>query len=139
MPGFRIGEEWSDRRYRSSRTPAGSVRMSFGAHACDGRGQRNCMTRKTVILTEIIAPYRIPVFNALARRAGVDLHVIFLAETDKTLRKWRVYKNEIRFSHQVLPSWRWRAGKSSFLFNRGLWSALNQVSPQVVICGGYNY
>ena len=38
------------------------------------------MTRKTVILTEIIAPYRIPVFNALARREDVDLHVMFLAE-----------------------------------------------------------
>jgi len=97
------------------------------------------MTRKTVILTEIIAPYRIPVFNALAGRAGLDLHVIFLAETDETLRQWRVYKDEIRFSHEVLPSWRWRAGKNSFLINRGLWSALNKVSPQVIICGGYGY
>ncbi|MGD0417552.1 MAG: glycosyltransferase family 4 protein [Terriglobales bacterium] len=97
------------------------------------------MSRRLVILTEIIAPYRISVFNVLARRAGLDLHVIFLAETDETLRQWRVYKNEICFSHQILPSWRWRAGKSSLLINRGLWSALNQVSPQVIICGGYNY
>ncbi|MFI5095416.1 MAG: glycosyltransferase family 4 protein [Candidatus Acidiferrales bacterium] len=97
------------------------------------------MSRRTVILTEIIAPYRIPVFNVLARRAEVDLHVMFLAETDEALRQWRVYKNEICFSHQVLPSWRWRAGKSSFLINRGLWSALNKMSPQVIICGGYNY
>ena len=59
--------------------------MSFGALACDGRGQHNVMTRKTVILTEIIAPYRIPVFNALARRDGVDLHVIFLAEKRQRL------------------------------------------------------
>ena len=92
-----------------------------------------------MILTEIIAPYRISVFNVLARRAGLDLHVIFLAETDETLRQWRVYKNEICFSHQILPSWRWRAGKSSLLINRGLWSALNQASPHVIICGGYNY
>jgi glycosyltransferase involved in cell wall biosynthesis len=97
------------------------------------------MSRRLVILTEIIAPYRIPVFNVLARRAELDLHVIFLAETDETLRQWRVYKDEIRFSHQVLPSWRWRAGKSKFLINRGLWSALNKVSPQVIICGGYSY
>jgi glycosyltransferase involved in cell wall biosynthesis len=95
--------------------------------------------RKTVILTEIIAPYRIPVFNVLARRVELDLHVIFLAETDKTLRQWRVYKNEICFSHQVLPSWRWRAGKSSFLLNRGLWAALNQLNPEVIVCGGYAY
>ena len=97
------------------------------------------MSRRLVLLTEIIAPYRISVFNVLARRAGLDLHVIFLAETDETLRQWRVYKNEICFSHQILPAWRWRAGKSSLLINRGLWSALNQVSSQVIICGGYNY
>jgi glycosyltransferase involved in cell wall biosynthesis len=69
----------------------------------------------------------------------LDLHVIFLAETDETLRHWRVYKNEICFSHQVLPSWRWRAGKSSFLLNRGLWAALNSLNPEVIICGGYAY
>jgi 1,2-diacylglycerol 3-alpha-glucosyltransferase len=97
------------------------------------------MTHRIALLTEIIAPYRIPVFNVLARREAVDLHVIFLAETDQKLRQWHVYKNEICFSHQVLPSWRWRAEKSSFLFNRGLWSALNKLSPQVIICGGYNY
>jgi glycosyltransferase involved in cell wall biosynthesis len=113
--------------------------MSFGGHARDWRGQRNDMTGKTVILTEIIAPYRIPVFNVLARRAELDLHVVFLAETYKALRQWRIYTNEIRFSYEVLPSWRWRVGKSSFLINRGVWSALNKVSPQVIICGGYTY
>src|SRR5258708_7128718 len=97
------------------------------------------MNLRLVILTEIIAPYRIPVFNVLARRAGLDLHVIFLAETDERLRQWRVYKDEICFSHQILPSWRWRAGRGNFLINRGLWSALNNANPQVIICGGYNY
>jgi glycosyltransferase involved in cell wall biosynthesis len=97
------------------------------------------MTHRVLLLTEIIAPYRIPVFNALARHEQLDLHVIFLAETDKKLRQWDVYKNEIRFSHQVLPSWRWRAAKGNFVFNRGLWSVLNKVSPLAIICGGYNY
>ncbi|MBZ5663367.1 MAG: glycosyltransferase family 4 protein [Acidobacteriia bacterium] len=97
------------------------------------------MSRRLVILTEIIAPYRIPVFNDLARRAELDLHVMFLAETDEALRQWRVYKNEICFSHRILPSWRWRAGKGSFLINWGVWSALNKIKPQVIICGGYNY
>lgn len=97
------------------------------------------MIRKVVVLTEIIAPYRIPVFNVLARRPELDLHVVFLAETDEVLRQWRVYKNEICFSHQILPSWRWRAGKTNLLINRGLWSALNQANPHAIICGGYNY
>ena len=113
--------------------------MSFGAHACDWSGQRNVMTRKTVILTEIIAPYRIPVFNVLARRAGVDLHAIFLAETDTALRQWRIYTDEIGFSYEVLPSWRWRAWKRSLLLNRGLWSAFDAVNAQTIVCGGYNY
>ena len=30
-------------------------------------------------------------------------------------------------------------GRAIYLINRGLWSALNKVSPQVIICGGYNY
>src|SRR5208283_1135243 len=97
------------------------------------------MTHRVAILTEIIAPYRIPVFNALARHAELDLHVIFLAETDKALRQWRVYADEIHFSYEVLPSWRWRRGKHGLLVNRGLRSALEAASPQTVICGGYNY
>jgi hypothetical protein len=53
--------------------------------------------RRLVILTEIISPYRIPLFNALAQHASVDLHVIFMAETDPTLREWQVLQDEIRF------------------------------------------
>ncbi len=97
------------------------------------------MKRKLVILSEIIAPYRIPVFNALARHESIDLHVIFLAETDPTLRQWHIYKDEIRFSHQVLPSWRRRLGKYHILLNRGLGSALQRASPDAILCGGYNY
>ncbi len=97
------------------------------------------MTRKIVVLTEIIAPYRIPVFNALSGRPGVDLQVIFLAETDEALRQWRIYTDEIRFSYQVLASWRWRAGKRSLVVNHGLWAALDAACPQVILCGGYNY
>jgi glycosyltransferase involved in cell wall biosynthesis len=97
------------------------------------------MSRRLVILTEIIAPYRIPVFNALAHHAGIDLHVIFLAESDPGLRDWQVYTDEIRFSYQVLPSWRRRFGGYNLLLNRRLKAALRQAAPEVIVCGGYNY
>lgn len=97
------------------------------------------MKRRLVILTEIISPYRIPLFNALARHVGVDLHVIFLAETDPELRQWRVYKEEIKFSYEVLPSWRKRIGRYNCLLNRGVGSALSAADPDVIVCGGYNY
>lgn len=97
------------------------------------------MSRRLVILTEIIAPYRIPVFNALAARAEIDLHIIFLSRTDAYTRQWRIYENEIRFSYQVLPCWRRRIGKYNLLLNVNVNSALHTAAPEVVVCGGYNY
>jgi glycosyltransferase involved in cell wall biosynthesis len=98
-----------------------------------------CVTHKLVIVTEIIAPYRIPVFNALAQRPEIDLHVIFLSESDPALRQWLVYKEEIKFPYDVLPSWRQRFGKYNILLNRGMHSSLSRIQPDVVVCGGYNY
>ncbi len=97
------------------------------------------MKRRVVLLTEIIAPYRIPVFNALARRDEIDLEVMFLAENDPSLRQWEVYKDEISFRYQVLPSWRKRLGKHNVLLNSGLSAALEKAKPEAIICGGYNY
>jgi len=97
------------------------------------------MKKRLVIVTELIAPYRIPVFNALTLRDEIDLQVIFLAENDPTLRQWLVYKGEIRFPYQVLPSWRPRLGKHKLLLNRGLSAALDRVAPDAILCGGYNY
>ncbi len=97
------------------------------------------MKRRLTLLTEIIAPYRIPVFNALAARDNIDLHVIFLSETDPSLRQWQVYKSEIRFSYEILVSFRRRMDKYNLLINRGVGSALTRSQPDVILCGGYNY
>jgi len=97
------------------------------------------MTRRVVLVTEIISPYRIPLFNALARQPEIDLHVIFLSETDPSLRQWQIYKNEIRFSYEVLPSWRRRVGNYNLLINRGMVHALKAGVPKVMVCGGYSY
>ena len=96
------------------------------------------MRRRLTIITEIIAPYRVPVFNVLAEHPEIDLHVIFLAETDPTQRQWLVYKNEIRFSYEVLPSWRRRMRKQNLLVNWGVTDALRRAAPDVIVCGGYN-
>lgn len=97
------------------------------------------MSRRLVIITEIISPYRIPLFNALAARGDIDLHVVFLSETDPGLREWKVYKDEIKFSYQVLRSWRWHIGKYNCLLNVGIGQALELARPEVILCGGYNY
>jgi glycosyltransferase involved in cell wall biosynthesis len=97
------------------------------------------LSTKLVVLTEIISPYRIPVFNCLARIEGIDLHVIFLAENDPETRSWLVYKNEIQFSYEVLHSYRVNCGRYKLLFNRGVCNVLSRTAPDVIVCGGYNY
>ncbi len=97
------------------------------------------MKPRLVIITEIIAPYRVPVFNSLAEHGEVHLHVLFLAETDPMLRQWTIPKDEIRFSYRVLPSFRVRLGNFNLLVNRGLDAALRQARPDAILCGGYNY
>jgi glycosyltransferase involved in cell wall biosynthesis len=97
------------------------------------------MTPRVVILTEIMAPYRIPVFNALARDKTIDLHVVFLSENDPSLREWCIDKDELQFSYEVLPNYRRRVAGCNLLLNRGLADTLSKASPQAIICGGYNY
>lgn len=97
------------------------------------------MKRRVVILTEIIAPYRIPVFNALARNPDIDLRVIFLAETDPSIRQWKIYAEEMQFAYEVLPSWRTRFSKYHLLLNQKVADALRKADPHAIVCGGYNY
>ena len=97
------------------------------------------MKRRMVLMTELIAPYRTPVFNVLAQREEIELHVIFLSRTDSSTRQWRVYEEEIQFSYEVLPCWRRRLGKFNVLLNRGLVDSFHRFNPDVIVCGGYNY
>lgn len=97
------------------------------------------MIRRVAILTDVISPYRIPVFNAIAKRAKIDLKVVFLSETDPELRQWRVYKDELRCTYEVLPGWRFRALGAQFLLNARLSASLKNFSPDAIICGGYNH
>jgi glycosyltransferase involved in cell wall biosynthesis len=94
---------------------------------------------RLVILTEIIAPYRIPIFNALAARPDIELHVIFLSENDPSLRQWHVDKQGIHFSFEVLPSARFRLGGYNVLLNCRVSASLGRCAPDAILCGGYNY
>ena len=97
------------------------------------------MKPRLAILTEIIAPYRIPVFNALAARGDIDLHVVFLSENDSSLRQWHVDTQGIRFSYEVLAALRLRPAGYNLLLNRGVSAALRRAAPQAILCGGYSY
>jgi glycosyltransferase involved in cell wall biosynthesis len=90
------------------------------------------MTRVT-LLTEIPAPYRIPLFNALAER--VDLQVVFLAERNP-LRPYALHANEHRFRSLVLPGRDVTVGGRWIVLNRGVARAVRD--SDVLLLGGWN-
>lgn len=94
---------------------------------------------KVALLTEIISPYRVPVFNALASQPQIDLTVLFAAETSR-IRQWTVPKEAIRFAYEVLPGWEVAtvSQHSSLFFNPNVAASLRRNRFDVVICGGYH-
>jgi glycosyltransferase involved in cell wall biosynthesis len=60
---------------------------------------------KVALIHNIISPYRIPVFNKLAKNKNIDLIVYFLNETAKN-RNWNTnyYKKNLKFKYEILPS-----------------------------------
>ena len=90
------------------------------------------MTR-LALLTEIPAPYRIPLFNALAER--VDLSVGFLRERNPD-RPYDLHAEEMHFEWRVLPGFDVTLGSRWLVVNRGVVAALR--GADVVVLGGWN-
>jgi glycosyltransferase involved in cell wall biosynthesis len=97
------------------------------------------MQTKVILLSEIISPYRIPVFNAVAESLGNQFLVLFFGESEKR-RHWRVYKEKIKFRYAVLPHLLFQKQDSSPLFfNPTIFFRLTKYSPRILIIGGYHH
>jgi glycosyltransferase involved in cell wall biosynthesis len=97
------------------------------------------MKRKAILLTEIISPYRIPVFNAIAKRLGHEFLALFFGETESR-RQWQVQCDRIEFDYQVLPGFRFqRRGRNPFFFNPTVLAILMKHRPEVLVLGGYHH
>jgi glycosyltransferase involved in cell wall biosynthesis len=90
------------------------------------------VTRLTLV-TEIPAPYRIPLFNALAKR--LQLQVVFLRDSNPE-RPYEGHLDERRFD--------WRTLRGAELTLRGRWVVVNRGllrrlrGSDVVVVGGWN-
>jgi glycosyltransferase involved in cell wall biosynthesis len=88
------------------------------------------------LVTEIPAPYRIPLFNALAER--VDLRVLFLAETDPRRTFYDLHEQEWRFAHEVIPGRSLERGGRWLVLSRGVGRRLRRFAPDAIGVGGWN-
>jgi len=97
------------------------------------------MKTEVIFITEIISPYRIPVFNEMARILNDRFLVFFLGETEKR-RHWEIYKQEIKFRYEVLPNiLLQRKGAPPYFFNPTIFFELIRHSPNTIIIGGYHH
>jgi glycosyltransferase involved in cell wall biosynthesis len=59
---------------------------------------------KVAVLNNIIAPYKIPLFNSLAKNKNIDIDVLFLSRTAHN-RRWKtqLYEKDMHFRYRILP------------------------------------
>jgi glycosyltransferase involved in cell wall biosynthesis len=96
------------------------------------------MPTKAVLLTETISPYRIPVFNEIARSLEGEFLVLFFGESEKR-RQWKIYKEKIKFRYEVLPCVLFqKQGLTPYFFNFTLFYKLLKYSPNLIIISGYS-
>jgi glycosyltransferase involved in cell wall biosynthesis len=91
------------------------------------------VTPRVTLMTEIPAPYRIPLFNALAEL--VELTVVFLRERNPE-RPYALHVDELRFRRRTLPGFDVTARGRWLVLNRGAARAVR--GADCVVLGGWN-
>lgn len=90
---------------------------------------------RVAMVTNIPAPYRLPVYAALARERGIELRVVFCSGREPD-RAWDL--SEFRFDHEYLKE-RYANWSGRFVhFNPDAWAALSRWRPDVVVTTGFN-
>ena len=99
------------------------------------------MIKKTLFITNIIPPYRIPLFNAISEKGNFCFKVVALAERGKN-REWELSENKIKFDYQILPGWHWfiwgEKKEITIHLNRGVFRVILEYKPDVIITSGYD-
>lgn len=90
---------------------------------------------RVCLVTNIPAPYRVPVLNALAETPGLDLRVMYCAPSEPD-RQWDL--PALTHPHQMLPGRVLVRSGRYIHFNPSVWSALRQMAPHVVVTTGFN-
>lgn len=88
------------------------------------------------LITNIPAPYRLPVYAIVSKKIGYDkFHVIYCAKKEPN-RHWNIFIDG--FNHTFLKE-RMRGKNGKFIHNNiDVWDTLNKINPSVVITTGFN-
>ncbi|MED4060191.1 glycosyltransferase family 4 protein [Priestia megaterium] len=94
---------------------------------------------KVLLLTNTIAPYRIPVLNKINENVNIAFKVWYLEEREKN-RDWKINHKEIKYHYNCLPGIHAyvRRLDMGIHLNFGLFFKLIKESPDTVITSGYD-
>lgn len=97
--------------------------------------------KKVLLITNIISPYRIPLFNYISQNGDFNFKVIALAEKEKN-REWNLAKEKIKSDYEILPGWhvlfRRKKREIPVHLSRGVLKAIWRYNPDIVITSGYD-
>lgn len=98
-------------------------------------GRDTALAFKVVLITNIPAPYRQPVYEKLANYPRLDLTVVYCSNREPD-REWKLpepsYKRVTLIEKFVTWSGRY------IHFNTDVWRTLTRLSPQAIVTTGYN-
>ena len=93
------------------------------------------MNRKVVIVHNILAPYKVALFNELAK-LNSNMEVIFIAEKENR-RDWNIDYNNIKFPFTVL--FKGSIDRiNSFTIAKHTWRKLEEIRPETLIICDYS-
>jgi len=96
--------------------------------------------RKILLITNIIAPYRITMFNDINKQIKDDFCVWFMSRTEPN-RQWKIDYKKINFPYEVLKGFTIGLKfplKKYLHVNPGFYRKLVNHKPDIVIVGGYD-
>lgn len=90
---------------------------------------------RVAMVTNIPAPYRIPIYERLAADSDCQLHLVYCSGAEPD-RAWKLKGGE--FEKVYLKERFWTIKGRFIHFNPDVWGALHHIRPDVVVTTGYN-
>ncbi|WP_151635202.1 glycosyltransferase [Noviherbaspirillum aerium] len=90
---------------------------------------------RIALVTNHPPPFRIPIYERIARTPGIDLHAVFCSEREPN-RQWAL--PPLRFNHVFLKERYISRGANYIHNNPDVLTALNKIAPDVIVTTGFN-
>jgi len=91
-----------------------------------------------VIVHNILAPYRVPLFNELGKSLDGQLAIVLGRDTHRKRRRWSVPWQDVSFQVEMLRTVGMAHGERAFDVSYGVRRILDRLSPEVVVLGGWD-